>query len=159
MEDTYYFGVTVKGIKDREAMRDAALRRAVEMAPFSAPEEEVEAEYQRLLAEFRHRRIYESMSACRPLYGYEGLEEQMEKLRGEAAFQVGAQLVLADIIRREGLTVSEEEVEAEGKAIAQRQEIPLEQVKDFLGPDMAMVRADLLERKAMDFIVEHAVIS
>ena len=159
MESKYYDGVAIKRTVDREAMRDAALRRAVELAPFDVPEEAVESEYRLLLADFRQRLTYDSMATGRPVYTYEGLEERMAGLRDEALFQVKAQMVLTDIIRQEGLTVSSEELEEEGRAIAQRQGVPLEEVKNFLGADLSLVKTDLLERKAMDLIVERADVS
>ena len=159
MESRYYDGVAIKRTVDREAMRDAALRRAVELAPFDVPEEAVESEYRLLLADFRQRLTYDSMATGRPVYTYEGLEERMAGLRDEALFQVKAQMVLTDIIRQEGLTVSSEELEEEGRAIAQRQGVPLEEVKNFLGADLSLVKTDLLERKAMDLIVERADVS
>ena len=159
MKDRYYDGVAIEKTGDQEALRDAALRRAVELAPFDAPEEAVESEYRLLLADFRQRLTYDSMATGRPAYTYEGLDERMAELRDEALFQVKAQMVLADIIRQEGITVSSEELEAEGRAIAQRQKVPLKEVKSFLGEDLSMVKTDLLERKAMDLIVERASIS
>lgn len=159
MESRYYDGVAIKRTVDREAMRDAALRRAVELAPLDVPEEAVESEYRLLLADFRQRLTYDSMATGRPVYTYEGLEERMAGLRDEALFQVKAQMVLTDIIRQEGLTVSSEELEEEGRAIAQRQGVPLEEVKNFLGADLSLVKTDLLERKAMDLIVERADVS
>ena len=159
MESRYYDGVAIKRTVDREAMRDAALRRAVELAPLDVPEEAVESEYRLLLADFRQRLTYDSMATGRPVYTYEGLEERMAGLRDEALFQVKAQMVLTDIIRQEGLTVSSEELEEEGRAIAQRQGVPLEEVKNFLGADLSLVKTDLLERKAMDLIIERADVS
>ena len=159
MESRYYDGVAIKRTVDREARRDAALRRAVELAPLDVPEEAVESEYRLLLADFRQRLTYDSMATGRPVYTYEGLEERMAGLRDEALFQVKAQMVLTDIIRQEGLTVSSEELEEEGRAIAQRQGVPLEEVKNFLGADLSLVKTDLLERKAMDLIVERADVS
>ena len=159
MESRYYDGVAIKRAADQETLRDAALRRAVELAPFDVPEEAVESEYRLLLADFRQRLTYDSMATGRPVYTYEGLEERMAGLRDEALFQVKAQMVLTDIIRQEGLTVSSEELEEEGRAIAQRQGVPLEEVKNFLGADLSLVKTDLLERKAMDLIVERADVS
>lgn len=159
MESRYYDGVAIKRAVDREALRDAALRRAVELAPFDVPEETVESEYRLLLADFRQRLTYDSMATGRPVYTYEGLEDRMAELRDEALFQIKAQMVLKDIIQREGLTVSSEELEEEGRAIAQRQGVPLEEVKGFLGEDLSLVKTDLLERKAMDLIIERAVMS
>ena len=159
MESKYYDGVAIKRAADQETLRDAALRRAVELAPFDVPEEAVESEYRLLLADFRQRLTYDSMATGRPVYTYEGLEERMAGLRDEALFQVKAQMVLTDIIRQEGLTVSSEELEEEGRAIAQRQGVPLEEVKNFLGADLSLVKTDLLERKAMDLIVERADVS
>jgi len=135
--------------------RDAAFRHAVELAPISVPDEAVEAEHALLLAEFKHRLTYDSMATGRPLYQYEGLEEQLEALKSEAVFHVKAKLVLDDVIERENLSVSAEELEEEGRAVARRQGMTLEQVKDLLGAGLGMLKRDLLERKALDFIVSH----
>ena len=159
MESRYYNGVAIKRSAGKEILRDAALHRAVELAPFDVPEEAVESEYRMLLADFRQRLTYDSMATGRPVYTYEGLEDQMAQLRDEALFQVKAQMVLKDIVQQEGLTVSSEELEEEGRAIARRQGVPLEEVKNFLGEDLSLVKTDLLERKAMDIIVQRAVVS
>ncbi len=135
--------------------RDAAFRHAVELAPISVPDEAVEAEHTLLLAEFKHRLTYDSMAIGQSIYQHEGLEEQLEALKCEAVFHVKAKLVLDDVIEQENLSVSAKELEEEGRAIAQRQGMTLEQVKDLLGADLSMIKRDLLERKALDFIVEH----
>ena len=62
MESKYYDGVAIKRAADQETLRDAALRRAVELAPFDVPEEAVESEYRLLLADFRQRLTYDSMA-------------------------------------------------------------------------------------------------
>ncbi len=159
MEERYYAGVTVKKTEDRASLEDAAFRRAVTLAPIEVPEEAVREEHALLLAEFKHRMAYDSMATGKPLYLYDDLSGQMEGLKEEAAFHVKARMVLKDVISREGFTVSEEELAAEGEAIAQRQGVAPERVRDLFGPDLAMLKADLLERKALAFICDHAVLS
>lgn len=159
MDERYYVGVMVQKRGDRAALRDAAFRRAVELAPFEPPEEAVQEEHALLLAEFKHRMTYDSMVTGKPLYLYENLSEQMENLKDEAVFHVKAQLVLKDVIDREGFTVSAQELETEGDALARRQGVTPEKVREFFGPDLSMLRSDLLEQKVLDFICEHAILS
>jgi len=49
-------------------------------------------------------------------------------------------------------------LEEEAKAIAIRQKVQIEMVKDFLGEDLELLKDDLLVRKAIDYVHANAVI-
>ena len=62
MAGKYYLGVPVERTGDRENLRDAALRKAAELAPFPVSEQAVEEERALLVTEFRHRLTYDAMA-------------------------------------------------------------------------------------------------
>ena len=113
--------------------------------------------------QYRHRLQYENMISGIPydqIYGQtqETVEELQEKFLGEAVHELQIQILLQTVITKEHLTVSPEELEAEALAIAARQKVPPEMVKRFLGEGYGMLRRDLLEKKALRFLYENAVL-
>ena len=121
------------------------------------PQAQIEKEAAVKMLEYRHRLQYESMSSgihYDQMYGQtqETVEKLLEKFRKEAFQELQAQMLLQAVITEERLTVSPEELETEALAIAARQKVPPEMVKRFLGEDYGMLRRDLLEKKALQFL-------
>lgn len=115
----------------------------------TAPPKQVEAEMSALEQEFYCRMRYESLaSGMIPV----SAKPDHDELYAQAVQSVLTRLVLEHVIAAEKLTVTREELEEEAQAIAKRQNMPADLVKGFLGPDLHLLRRDLLEQKAMDLI-------
>lgn len=140
--------------RNAELRREAALFEAVLKAhDVEVPQNLVDDEVRMMVLELNHRLRYESLTSGR----YAGFTQaemagRMEEFREEAFKLVKTRLVLKRIIEAEHLEVSQEELEEEAKAIAVRQQMPIEMVKGFLGEDLAPLKDDLLMRKAIDSI-------
>lgn len=80
----------------------------------------------------------------------EGYKESAEK-------QVKLDLAIEKIVEVEQITVSEEDLEAEYKTVAESYNMDIEAVKKALAAEV--LTKELQNRKAMDFIVENAVIT
>ncbi len=76
-------------------------------------------------------------------------------MRPMAENTVKTDLMLAEIVKAEGIEVSEEEVEAEFTKVAAQYEMELEKVKELLPANT--VKEDLTAKKAIAIIVESAV--
>lgn len=128
---------------------EQALAALADRYGIDAPQALVDEETARLEQEFFCRMRYENLSGAVSMSAEEA-QAHLETVPLEAARLVRERLVVDKIIRTEGLTVTREELEAEARAIAVRQEAPLEMVMDFLGADLTPLRRDLLERKALE---------
>jgi trigger factor len=78
----------------------------------------------------------------------------------EARKDVRARLVLGEIAAQEGIGVSSEEVEAEVQHLVETSNQPPEKVRQQLEKEgrLEKLREDLLRRKALDFVLDNAVI-
>ena len=80
-----------------------------------------------------------------------------EGLRDDVENEMKQELVLDEIAQRENIEASQEELEAHYYQVAQAMQQPIEEVVKRL--DIEQARSSILQRKAMDFLVEHAVIT
>ena len=88
---------------------------------------------------------------------YTGMTVDMlrQQVRPQAEEQVKLRLALEAIARQEGLTVAEEEIEAEYARISEAYNVPLEQVKQMVPAES--IAADMKVKAAMDLVKANAV--
>ena len=127
---------------------DDKWRRYVLAYPIEVAQEDVEEELYVIKQDMKHRMIYEQMSGgeMHPFPEME-LEEQKDELLKAAVFEVKEPLVLKDLAKKLEITVTPEELLAEGEAIAKRQNSTLDEVKRFFGQDLAFLERDVRESK------------
>jgi trigger factor len=87
-------------------------------------------------------------------------EELREKARGQAERSLKSGILLQKIAAQEKLAVSDEEVEAEVKEMAKRNNVPLAQLVEKINQEgrRESIRDNMRLRKAIDFLLENAVI-
>jgi trigger factor len=88
------------------------------------------------------------------------VEELRQKARSQAERSLKSGLLLQKIAGQEKLSVSDEEVEEEVKAMAKRNNVPLAQLVERINQEGRRedIRNNLRLRKAIDFLLENAVI-
>ena len=123
--------------------------------PIEVPREDVEEELYIIRSDMKHRMIYEQMSGgeMHPFPEME-LEEHKDELLEAAVFEVKEPLVLKDLAKKLEITVTPEELLAEGEAIAKRQNSTLDEVKRFFGKDLAFLERDVRENKIREWACE-----
>ena len=133
-----------------EVLKEVTDKVALEL-PESAIEQESLAILRRLLSAYRDRGI---------------APEALEILKGEARRQavehLKNHLILEKIARKEGFQVSEEEVQAEIRSLAQANNIQEAALTDMIrrdGQRREEMVENLLFRKTVDFLMKHAIIS
>ena len=119
------------------------------------PQEDVEEELYRIRSDLKHGMLYEQMSggASHPFPEME-LEQQKDALMEAAVFETKEPLVLKDLTAKLDITVTPEELLAEGEAIAKRQNSTLDEVKRFFGQDLRFLERDVREAKIRAWAVE-----
>ncbi len=88
------------------------------------------------------------------------VEELRQKARGQAERSLKSGLLLQRIASQEKVSVSDEEIEEEVKAMAQRNNVPLAQLAERISQEGRRedIRNSLRLRKTVDFLLENAVI-
>lgn len=137
------------------ATRDELWRQFVADYEIDVPESAIENELAYITLDMKHRMQYDQMSGGGlHLFPQMELAEQEAELRAAAVFEAKAPRVLKEIIAQQGITTTRDELEAEARAIAEREGSTIEMVKRFFGEDYALLKRDVLERKAMDWACE-----
>ena len=137
------------------ATRDELWRQFVADYEIDVPESAIENELAYITLDMKHRMQYDQMSGGGlHLFPQMELAEQEAELRAAAVFEAKAPRVLKEIIAQQGITTTRDELEAEARAIAEREGSTIEMVKRFFGWDYALLKRDVLERKAMDWACE-----
>lgn len=85
------------------------------------------------------------------------IEKMKEDFKPQAEKQVKAQLALEYIAAKEKFEISEEEIEAEYKRVAEMYQIEAEKAKEFISKEV--ISKDIASKKAVDLIKSEAVIT
>ena len=119
------------------------------------PEPMFEAETENFVRDY-DTRLRQSGLDLNTYFKYTGLtlEALREQMRPQAEKQVKVRLALEKIAELENLTVSDEDIAAEYKRIADAYNVPEDQVKAMIASDD--IKADLLVAHAMDFVKANA---
>jgi trigger factor len=165
VDNRYYKGIVIEtsGTQrdvqtSRELLEDVVIAKLMELSDVEVSEDKLEEEVSYLATAHSQRMKYDHIFSGRiymPLP--DELAENVRMIREETHRSMRAELILKQIVEAEGLDVTDAEVEEEAARIAERQEMSLTVVKDFLGADLASLRHDLLLDKALDLVCQHAV--
>ncbi|HLR38817.1 MAG TPA: trigger factor [Jeotgalicoccus sp.] len=144
--------------KEEEAdfkMKESLVSQASDNAEIDVPEAMVRNEQDRMLQEFEQRlsqqglnlELYEQLTG----QGADAMRDQMEE---DALKRVRTSLTLGAIAEAEGITVDDSDVDNELNKLAEQFNMPTEDVKKVLG-DLSVLKADVMNQKAIDFLVEN----
>lgn len=135
--------------------QEALFSQYAESYSLDVPQEAVDAEFHMLVLEEQQRIQYEMLTGrAAHLTPQAELAEKKGVLQAEAYRLAKESLVLREIMAAQTFTVSQEELEAEAAAIAQRQNTTVAELRRFLGEDLAMLQSDLQKRKAVAWACE-----
>ena len=111
-----------------------------------------------MLDEFAQRLRYQGMN-IEQYFKYTGMnaERMMDQIKPQAEQKIKTQLVLEAVAKAENIEVTDEDVEAEIKKIADNYKMEVEKVKETLGAgNEDAIKKDIAMQKAIDFITENA---
>jgi len=136
----------------RREMGEEIVKGLVENVPLELPGSLVEAEAVSVLRGWATQ-LPADLPAAQ-------VEELREKAKAQAQRSLKTSLLLQKIAGQEKLTVGDEEIEAEIKAMARRNNVPLAQLAERVNQEGKRedIRNSLLLRKAIDFLLDNAVL-
>jgi trigger factor len=138
-------------------MRASLMAQIASRVAFDVPAALLDREIDRRVEEFVRRLIEQQIDPMRANINWEEFRERQREAASEA---VRAALVLDEVARREGIAVTEDEVEAEIARYAERTGRTAAAVRARLEKDggLGRVYAGLRREKAIDFILSRAKI-
>lgn len=139
-----------------DARDQEALEKAVEAAEIEEiPAEMIEEEVQRQMEMFYNNLIQNGMNPEMYFNITQTSEEDLKaQFETEAEANVRTNLVLEEIVAVEELDATEEEQEKEVATLAEQYNLPVEQVKEVLSPEL--LTRDIAIKKAIDLITSTA---
>ena len=146
--------------KEAEAQRkfeDAVVDIAVDNAAVEIPECMIKSQIDNQIQDISYRLQSQGMPLEQYLQ-YTGMtmDALREQLKDTAEKAVKTQLVLAEIAKAENVEVTDEDVEAEFKKMAEMYGMEVEKVKELMGSNIDALKTDLKTQKTVKAIVDEA---
>lgn len=140
--------------------KDTIIKRLVETHHFDLPETLVERELEAIIRQ--HVQQQQRKTGAQESPGTEDLTSLRQEHRNEAARRVKLGLVLEAIAEKEGLTVTQDDFNAEIMRLASELKVPatdlVKMVKAGGQESIDELRTRILADKALDFVYRNAVI-
>lgn len=133
------------------------LQKLIEANDFEVPEGMINQNLQMLMEEVKLQQAYQGVDPRNVRF----TKEQVEDLRGRAAFAAKGGLILEAIQKKEGFEVTDEDVEAKYAELAEARGQSIEAIKGYFVQDDAVddLRARILEEKTLDWLLAQCTIT
>ncbi len=143
-----------KSVED--AFRNAALSKAAENVQVAIPQTMVENSLDTMMQNFQYQLSMSGMT-MKDYMQMLGLNEQTMRssMTESATMRVRSELMLEEIVKAEGIEVTDEEVAARYQEMAEQSGMELDQVKSMVSEEN--VRNDVAVTRASDLIVASAI--
>lgn len=152
----------LKEQKENEAKtrkEDAVIEAIIKDAKMEIPDAMMETEQRSIINDFSQRLQMQGMN-IEQYYMYTGLNEEkmMEQVKEQADRRIKTRLVCEAIVNAEKIEVSEEELDAELKKLADQYGLEVDKVKnEFMDAErISEFKKDIAIQKAITFVTENA---
>jgi len=151
----------VQGYEKRaeQELNEQAFSNLIEKIPFEVPEVLVNFELDNIVADAERSFSYHNMTFEDAGISRESL---VEKYKDTAEKQARRHLILTGIIKQESMSLSDDELDAGLREMAEAYQQPFEGFKNYFMSQqdkLAYFKETLLEKKAMKLVLEHATIN
>jgi len=138
--------------------KDAVIEKVVESNKTDVPRVMVEDEIDQMAQDLDHQLKYQGLSLDMYLqYMQKDANEFREELREEASKKVETRVVLMSIGAKENIEVSDDEIEAELKQMADQYQMEVEKVREMLGSEsITYFKKDIQLKKVIDLLYDKA---
>ncbi len=141
----------------RQYIESTVVKKAAEAAQVDIPEGMIRTEVDNMLRDFEMRLRQQGMNLDL-YYQFSGQSEEAlrEQMKSDAETRVRNFLVLEAVAKAENLEVSDEELEEELSKMAESYGRSVEEIKNIFAGALDDIRADLLTRKSVQFLVDNS---
>lgn len=140
--------------------KNAVLEKVYEANEVDIPDVMVEDQIDEMMQEFDQQLRYQGMD-LQKYFEYLNKEPKdfRNELRADAFKKVKTRLIVEAVADAEKLEATDEEVEAELKAMADQYKMEVEKLKEYMkAENYSYVAKDIKMRKAVDFMFENAIV-
>ncbi|HVI42256.1 MAG TPA: trigger factor [Anaerovoracaceae bacterium] len=140
--------------------KNSVLEKVYEANEVDIPEIMVEEQIDEMMQEFDQQLKYQGLDLQKYFeYLQKEPKEFREELRADAYKKVKTRLVVEAVANAEKLEVTDEDIEAELKAMAEQYKMEVEKLKEVMKADNYIyLQKDIKMRKAVDFMFENAIV-
>ena len=140
--------------------KNAVLEKVFEANEIDIPDVMVEEQIDDMMREFDQQLRYQGMDLQKYFeYLQKDPKEFREELRADAFKKVKTRLLVEAVADAEKFEATDEDVEAELKAMADQYKMEVDKLKEMMKADnFAMLVKDIKMRKAVDFMFENAIV-
>ncbi|MDD3169867.1 MAG: trigger factor [Eubacteriales bacterium] len=140
--------------------KNAVLEKVYESNEIDIPEVMVEDQIDEMMQEFDQQLRYQGLDLQKYFeYLQKEPKEFREELRADAYKKVKTRMVVEAVAEAEKLEATDEDVEAELKAMADQYKMEIEKLKEVMkAENYDYVAKDIKMRKAVDFMFENAIV-
>ena len=159
-----YKAATLKNLQDKKTedakskKEDAVISAIVADSEINIPDAMLETEKQQMVQDFA-RNIKAQGLSMDQYFKFTGMtaEKLMEQVGPNAEKRIKSTLVLENVAKAEKLEASDEDVENEYKRMAEAYKMEVDKIKEIIGENgLKDLKKDLVLKKAIDFVVDHA---
>lgn len=148
----------VEARKAREAkseQTDEAIKKIVDKATMEIPELMIDTQCEDMINQFGQQMAQQGFSMQQYMQITGTTPAQLkEQVREEAINRIETQLVLEKIANIEGITITDEELDAELAKMAEMYKMELAQLQNYMGAEeKEAMRKDMAEQKTVEFIM------
>lgn len=148
----------VEARKAREAkaeQTDEAIKKIVDKAKMEIPELMIDTQCEDMINQFGQQMAQQGFSMQQYMQITGTTPAQLkEQVREEAINRIETQLVLEKIANIEGITITDEELDAELAKMAEMYKMELAQLQNYMGAEeKEAMRKDMAEQKTVEFIM------
>ena len=145
--------ISSKEKEAKQGMSEEIIKKVSDKLRIELPETLVEQEYMAFMKRLLSSHPQKDLKK-------EDLEQLKVEGKRKAEQNLKNHLILKKIAEKESLDVSDEEIHEEFKAIAKANNLPLVKVIDSVNKEgkRENIKSNLLLKKTVDFLVEHAII-
>lgn len=148
--------------KEKEAKsvkEEAVIDKIIEGAKMEIPDAMIDNTVRQMAEDFAQRIQAQGLS-LEQYFKFTGMNANtfMENLKPQALKRIQSRLVLEAVVKAEGITASEEDVNKEISNMAEMYQMEVEKLTELIGEDEKKAMAeDVAVQKALDFVMEAAV--
>ncbi|MDD7512222.1 MAG: trigger factor [Peptostreptococcaceae bacterium] len=141
--------------------KDAVIEKVYAANKVEIPAVMIEDEIDRMTQEIAQQLSYQGLTVEQYLqFMDKTMADFRNELREDAEKKVGTRLVLMSIVEKEGVTVTEEEMEEEIKKLAEVYKTEADKIKEMIGVEnITFFQKDLQLRKVIDLLYDKAVVT
>lgn len=146
--------------KAKVETENAVIEKVVENAEVDIPEAMIEAQVENQINDFAQRLQYQGMNLDMYLqYTGSNIEAMKAQFRPQAEKQVKGSLVIEAVMKAEGITATDEEVEMELVDMSKKYNMELDKIKELVGEaERENMKKDLAMQNTITMMVNNAVV-